>query len=107
MLRLVVLLAVLLAIDPARAEVLFTTNDGSVCETIYAPLFLNVAKAFSCHATDGPVATTCTSSTGLLRWTAYPIWADTLQPVGADRSRTVDMIIHCDIDYQLLPPPTP
>jgi hypothetical protein len=106
MLKLIALLAVLMA-APARAEVLFSTNDGTVCETIYAPLFLNVAKAFSCHATDGPVATTCTSPTGLLRWAAYPIWADTLLPVGDDRNRTVEMIIHCDIDYQLLPPPPP
>jgi hypothetical protein len=81
------------------AEPLFSSNDGSVCEQIYAPFFLNAAPAFNCLANNGHVATLCTSVIGTMSWNAYPLWADTLQPVGDDRTVGTDMVMHCEINY--------
>jgi hypothetical protein len=85
---------------PAVAETLFSSNDETVCETIYGPFFTNTpATDFFCEAGTGNTGTICTSDTGMLQWNAYPVWADTLSPVEDDRERQAEMLMHCEITY--------
>jgi hypothetical protein len=84
----------------AAADTLFSSNDETVCETIYGPFFTNTpATDFFCEPGTGNTGTICTSSTGILQWDAYPVWSDTLLPVEDNRERQAEMLMHCDITY--------
>jgi hypothetical protein len=111
----------LILLMPLRAETIFSSNDEKVCEQVYAPYFSNVPNdKFFCFVSDGVPGTTCvglqsctqdasgavsctTLPVGTIAWNAYPLWADTLLPVGDDRTLGTDMIMHCDIDYAPAP----